>query len=427
MLTVKTSERLEEESRMHIDSVRWAILALGGAGVLASVVSALVLTIQATIRKRRRPILESPYSQLPEITVGENSLRIYSRGRELYDAMLATIANAKESIYLESFILKGDNVGQAFKKHLIAKAADGVEVYILSDWFGNLVVPRRFKRFPKSMPTLHTLRYRSIRRPWHLLDPRRYVVDHRKLLVVDGYSAFVGGYNLGALYATDWRDTHVCLRGPAAADVAHAFAAFWNDACPVSGRIIRHYPRTIDPLVSLWTTDALRLTFPIRNLYIRAIDRAERQILLTNAYFIPDRMLLRALKAAARRGVDVQVVIPWVSNHVLADWLARGYFADCLRAGIRIFGYRKAMVHAKTCTIDGVWTTIGTANLDRLSSVGNYEVNLEMYSRTLAQQMAHLFEWDKRNASAISLERWQARPWHVKLGERIILPLRIFT
>jgi cardiolipin synthase A/B len=280
---------------------------------------------------------------------------------------------------------------------------------------------------PKDIPTLHTLRYRAIQRPWHLLDPRRYVVDHRKLLVVDGYSAFVGGYNLGALYANDWRDTHVGLRGPAAADFAHAFAAFWNGNCSASGRITRHYPRAFDPLVSLWITDVLRLTFPIRNLYIRAIDRAERQILLTNAYFIPDHMLLQAPKAAARRGVDVQVVVPWVSNHVLADWLARGYFADCLRAGIRIFGYRKAMIHAKTCTIDGVWTTIGTANLDRLSSVGNYEVNLEIFSRALAQQMMDLFADDKTNASEIDLPRWQARPWHVKLGERIIFPLRLFT
>ena len=413
---------------MNIDFkiVLLAVGALFAAGMFVSLLTALWLTILTAMRKRRRPIAGFPHLHLPEAVVGENSLRVYSQGRELYDAMLAAISYAKESVYLESFILKGDAVGKEFKKHLIAKASEGVEVYVLSDWFGNLVVSWRFKRFPRKLRTLHTIRFRSMRRPWHLLDPRRYVVDHRKLLVVDGHIAFVGGYNIGTLYATDWRDTHVRMRGPVAADLAHAFAIIWNSACRKSAGISHHYRRTFDPLVSLWTTDALRMTFPIRNLYIRAIDRAERQILLTNAYFIPDRMLLKALKAAARRGVDVQLLVPWISNHVLADWLARGHFAGCLSAGIRIFGYHGAMIHAKTCTVDGAWTTIGTANLDRLSSVGNYEVNLEIYSGVLAEQMAELFTYDKTNAEEIDLQRWQARPWHVKLGERAILPLRLF-
>lgn len=411
---------------MHGEYVALAILGLVVASLLMSLMTGLVLTVLATLRKRRKPIAGFPCLHLPETTVGENSLRIYSHGRELYDAMLAAITYARESVYLESFILKGDAVGKEFKKHLIAKATEGVEIHILCDWFGNLLTPWRFRRFPRHMSTLHVVRYRSIRWPWHLLDPRRYVVDHRKLLVVDGHIAFIGGYNLGSLYATDWRDTHVRIRGAAATDLAYAFVALWNNVCPASARITRHYSRTLDPLTSVWTTDALRMTFPIRNLYIRAIDRAERQILLTNAYFIPDRMLLRALKGAARRGVDVQILVPWTSNHVLADWLARGNFTGCLRAGIRLFGYRKAMIHAKTCAVDGAWTTIGTANLDRLSSVGNYEINLEIYSREVAQQMGELFECDKTNSSEIDLQRWQERPWHVKLSEFVILPLRIF-
>jgi cardiolipin synthase A/B len=419
-------EVAEGKWRMHGEYVALAILGLILAGLLVSLMTGLALMVVATLRKRRKPIAGFPHLHLPETTVGENALRIYSQGRELYDAMLAAITYAGESVYLESFIFKGDAVGKEFKKHLIAKATEGVEVYILCDWFGSFWAPWHFKRFPRDVSTLHVVRYRSIRRPWHLLDPRHYVVDHRKLLVVDGHIAFLGGYNLGALFATDWRDTHVRIRGAAAADLAYAFATLWNNVSPKSARITRHYPRTIDPLVSLWTTDALRMTFPIRNLYIRAIDRAERQILLTNAYFIPDRMLLRALKAAARRGVDVQILVPWVSNHVLADWLARGYFTACLRAGIRIFGYRKAMIHAKSCVADGAWTTIGTANLDRLSSVGNYEANLEIYSSEVARQVSELFECDKTNAAEIDIQRWRARPWYVKLSESVILPLRIF-
>jgi cardiolipin synthase len=119
------------------------------------------------------------------------------------------------------------------------------------------------------------------------------------------------------------------------------------------------------------------------------------------------------------------VLLPWVSNHTLADWMARGHFAELLRAGIHMFGYR-AMIHAKTCTIDGQWSTIGTANPDRLSAEGNYEMTVEIYSRNLADQMDDLFERDKANAGELALEAWQRRPWYAKLSERILAPARVF-
>jgi cardiolipin synthase len=168
----------------------------------------------------------------------------------------------------------------------------------------------------------------------------------------------------------------------------------------------------------------MRLTFPIRDMYLEAIDRAEHCIRLTNAYFVPDHSLIEALVEACRRGVDVRILVPWVSNHVVTDWLSRGNFTECLKAGIRIFGY-KNMLHAKTCTIDGEWSTIGTANLDRLSSVGNYEINVEIYSRDVAKEMETLFDCDTTNAFELKPQRWFNRPWYAMLGERILAPLRI--
>src|SRR6185437_6921845 len=195
--------------------------------------------------------------------------------------------------------------------------------------------------------------YRDIRHPWQALDPRRYALDHRKLLVVDGRLGFIGGYNLGSLYATEWRDTHLRIAGPAAAQLAQQFVDFWNEHCPRAARIARHYPRQFDPRLVVRDTNALRLSFPIRDMYIAAIDRAERHVLITNAYFIPDSSLLHSMEMAAQRGVKVEVLLPWNSNHPAADWLARGYFTRCLNAGIRLYGY-KAMIHAKTCTIDEI-------------------------------------------------------------------------
>jgi cardiolipin synthase len=139
---------------------------------------------------------------------------------------------------------------------------------------------------------------------------------------------------------------------------------------------------------------------------------------------VPDHHLLNALKAAAKRGVDVRVLVPWKSNHVIVDWLARGYFTDCLKAGIRVLGYHHTMLHAKTGMIDDHWLTVGTANLDRLSSLGNYEVNLEIYSPELARQLRALFESDTNDVIELTLDEWEARSWLAKMSERILAPLR---
>ena len=399
-------------------------IVLRAFGLLALVQAPVAAVIMIVARSRRKGQSQGfPHSTFPETSAGDNTLQLYSYGRDLYDAMLAAIDGAQECIYLETYLWKDDAVGQAFKEHLARKAAEGVEVYVIFDRFGNLVVPRAFKEFP---PAIHTLIYQGVQQPLHLLDPRRYALEHRKVLVVDGKVGFLGGYNLGSLYATEWRDTHLRIEGPAAAHLASKFVDFWQQRSLSRERIaLRRYPRQFDPYMELWDNDAMRLAFPIRDMYISAIDRADHRIRLTSAYFIPDRILRASLKDAVRRGVDVQVLLPWVSNHTLADWMARGLFTDLLRAGIRIFGYQ-SMIHAKTCTIDGQWSTIGTANIDRLSAVGNYEMTVSIYSRELARQMEDLFEQDKANARELTLDEWEARPWYAKVSERILAPSRVF-
>ncbi|WP_297156514.1 phosphatidylserine/phosphatidylglycerophosphate/cardiolipin synthase family protein [Thermogemmatispora sp.] len=404
-------------------SLKRLLLRTLGAILSAQAITLIILQVISRQRKRYLPQGGFPHTRFAEITIGQDHLQLYDYGRDLYDDMLAAIDSAQETIYLESYIWKDDSVGRAFKEHLIRKAEEGVAVYVIFDWFANLVVPRKFKIFP---PSIHVLQYQALRYPWHLFDPRRYALDHRKLLVVDGKIGFIGGYNIGETYATSWRDTHLRIRGPAAADLAQSFVDFWNQHVPAHERITRRHPRCFNPLINVRGTSAMRLMFPIRDMYIEAIDRAQKFIYLTNAYFVPDSILLDALKAAARRGVDVEILVPWMSNHIIADWLSRSHFSECLKAGIRIFGYRH-MLHAKTCTIDGEWSTIGTANLDRLSSIGNYEINVEIYNGDLARQMEVLFKYDKTNAFELSLEDWEQRPWYVRLSEWLLAPLRFLT
>jgi cardiolipin synthase len=401
-------------------SIKRTLLSLIGLVISLQTVVVIILEVFSLIRRQNRHQGTFPHLSLEEVVIGDNTLQIYAFGHDLYESMLSAIDTAQKSIYLETYIWKDDQVGQEFKQKLICKANQGVDVYVIFDSFANIVVPREFKVFPTN---IHMLKYQSFHKPWYIFDPRRYALDHRKILIVDDSIGFIGGFNLGSLYETTWRDTHLRMKGPATAHLAQSFIDFWNQHAPNQDHISRHYPRRFDPFINLRGTSALRLTFPIRDMYIEAIDKAERSILLSNAYFVPDRVLMGALKAAAQRGVNVEILVPWISNHVIADWLTRGHFAECLKAGIHIFGYRN-MLHAKTCTIDGEWTTIGTANLDRLSSVGNYEINVEIYSKKLAYQMEELFKCDRSDSFELTLEQWLKRPWYAILSEKVLSPLR---
>jgi len=401
-------------------SIKRILLQILAFAIGLQTVVILILEVISLIRRQNRHKETFPHLSPEEVIIGENTVQIYDYGHDLYETMLSAIDTAQKSIYLETYIWKDDLIGQEFKQKLICKANQGVEVYVIFDSFANIVVPGEFKVFPDN---IHMLKYQSFHKPWYIFDPRRYALDHRKILVIDDSIGFIGGFNLGSLYETTWRDTHLRMSGPATAHLAQSFIDFWNQHTPNQDHISRHYPRRFDPLINLRGTSALKLTFPIRDMYIEAIDKAERSILLSNAYFVPDRALLDALKAAAQRGVNVEILVPWISNHVIVDWLTRGFFVESLKAGIRIFGYRN-MLHAKTCTIDGEWSTIGTANLDRLSSVGNYEVNVEIYSKKLANQMEELFKCDRTNSFELTLEQWLKRPWYAIMSEKILSPLR---
>ncbi|GAC1652839.1 MAG: phospholipase D-like domain-containing protein [Herpetosiphon sp.] len=352
--------------------------------------------------------------------IHDDELRIYTYGQDVFDDMLAAIDAAKECIYFETFIWKGDKVGQAIKERLCQKAASGIAVYVIYDGFANLVVRPAFKEFPKAV---HCMEYRTLHRMWYVLDPRRYARDHRKLLVVDHKVAFIGGYNIGQLYATEWRDTHLRIEGPGALDLGFSFVDFWNTHHEADSITWDKARAWLDPL-KVHRNDPARLVFPIRGMYLDAIERANHHIYLTNAYFIPDRIILAALIAAAKRGVDVRVLVPWQSNHVTADWLARGYFSRCLQNGIRIFGFKGAMIHAKTATIDGAWSTIGTANLDRLSLSGNYEINVEIRNEGIAQEMERIYEMDLSNAFEMTQDQWNRRPWYMRATQLALSPLR---
>jgi cardiolipin synthase len=402
--------------------LRRLLMIVFGVPVLVGV----VLTLVDSYRRRGKRPKSFPTDPPGTVRIGDGTVTTYTYGQDLYDDMLAAIEGAQRRILFESYIWKGDEVGERFKRALSEAAGRGVEVYAIYDGFANLVVDPRFKRFG---PRLRVLAYPIYNAGWRFFDLRRYGRDHRKILVVDEEVGFVGGYNVGSAYATEWRDTHVRITGPGVWDLGRTFADFWN-----LNRKLKHGRRPLlletasdwEPRIRVHRNSPRLWMFPIRAMYLEAINRASKHIWMTHAYFIPDSDFVDTLKDAAQRGVDVRLLLPRKSNHVVADWLSRGYYGELLAAGVRIFRFTGAMVHAKTATIDGRWSTVGTANIDRLSMTGNYEINVEFIDPDMAEVMEQVFHTDLSNSVELTADEWDRRGVHRKFTELVLAPLRPF-
>ena len=404
--------------------MRRTALKLAGVTLAAQLsLAAAVVAVDAVRKSRDGDVAPAPDDKAYDTQVHGQTFTTYTYGQDLFDAMIEAIEGAQDYVYLASYIWKGDEVGQAFKDAVVRAADRGVLVCLVYDGFANLVVPPSFKRFPSSV---HVMQFPVVRTAIPLIDIRSTGRDHRKILVVDGRVGFVGGYNIGSTYATSWRDTHLRLTGSGVWELQNSFVDFWNrhrraglPELPDSGS------PTWDASVRAARNEPSRLIYPVRALYLEAIDRASERIWITQGYFIPDEEVLEALLAAAARGVDVRVIMPHRSNHVLADVVARSYWAELLEGGVRLHLYQDVMVHAKTATVDGRWSTVGSANIDRLSLRGNYEINLEIFDESQAEVMESIFGRDLENCRELTLEDWLDRPWYYRAVERVLRPLEV--
>ncbi len=397
---------------------RHAKIAVGTIAAVQAAAVAAVLAVDEN-RKRREPESgEFPTTDPITVPVVDSEVTTYTYGWDLYEDMLTAIRQAEKTVFFEIYIWKDDAVGRRFRQELIAAAERGVHVYVIVDVFGNLNQDPRFRHFP-DLPTLHVRRFPLFRPGILIGNLRNSGRDHRKILAVDSKVAFVGGYNIGQLYADSWRDTHIRISGPQAWEIENAFIDMWN------AHRKRGTKRLLDEGAKAWTPEVRvvqnlpsRLSFPIRAIYFDALDRAT-----SHAWIIPDRDLLESIVEAARRGVDVRILLPEYSNHILADWAGRPYYHAILEAGARIFLYQGAMVHAKTMTVDGIWSTVGTANIDRLSMAGNFEVNAEIFDKDQAETLERIFHKDLTNCRELSMKEWENRHKVARVIERILRPL----
>ncbi|HXS29967.1 MAG TPA: cardiolipin synthase [Steroidobacteraceae bacterium] len=371
------------------------------------------------------------------LTTG-NEVRLLKDGPATYQAMLAAIGAARDHINMETYILDDDEVGQRFAAALMAKQGQGVQVNLIRDSVGTIgTPPALFERMAATgirVLDFNPVNPLAARKTWELNQR-----DHRKLLIVDGRTAFLGGINISSVYsggslktgssagARDgaergpaWRDTDLQLTGPAVAEFQKLFLATWEQqkGPPMRGKNYFPPPRVIgrDVVRAIGSSPEE----PYSQIYatlLSAIRIAETSVRITNAYFVPDPQLLAALEAAAQRGVDVTLILPSQSDSWLVFHAGRRYYARLLRAGVKIFERRGVILHSKTALIDGVWATVGSTNLDWRSFMHNYELNAVVLGAEFGKQLQSMFDQDLAASDEITLQNWEQRGVDLRVKE----------
>ncbi len=373
---------------------------------------------------RRRPVSESgcvlqdqtELDCVPELVPGGENFELFTEGDPLYRSMLASIAAAHERIDLENYIFAADEVGWRFAEALASRASRGVAVRLHLDAVGCMFVrSRRIENYLRQ----HRVQLRWFHR-WSWRQPWRYSRrNHRKLLVVDCREAYLGGFNIHRESSRElsgpaaWRDSHVRFYGSLALQAGELFDAFWNGDH-------EFVPRGAGPQSSiLIPNQSHACRRRLRCLYRDIITGAADSIELTTPYFVPDSRMQHALMSAARRGVNVQVLVPRKIDVRVVGWAARAAYANLLNAGVRIYEYLPRMLHAKTMVVDGNWATLGTANVDYRSFFLNYEVNLITRDPALCESLRNQFAIDLGEAEEVVTDRWSKRRWSAHLSEAI--------
>jgi cardiolipin synthase len=389
-----------KQSLQFVRSTRLVRIAVYSTVLFFATVSLFTYAgVAATALIRRKRDFRFPHKPLEPVWVEGNCLKIFNYGHATFKDMLEAIDDAQESIYLETYILKSDIIGQRFKAHLIRKAQEGVKVYLAFDGFGSLLMPFGFRRWPKEV---NVTVYGPLHSYLSFLWLGTYTRFHRKILVIDNKTAYLGGMNLGREYATTWRDTHCRIDGPKAQEVALAFVELWNRRhwLLTSKRIHLPFRANEAPDQKIYIRESkpskIFGNYTIRDAYLAAFEQTKSHMMLTNPYFLPDEELCGALHSALKRGVKIDLMVPEKSNHLIVDLLARPVYADLIKAGACIWLYRRTVIHSKTATFDHRLSTIGSANLDGRSQI-NHEINLFVHDEEFADRMEEMFRDDLKN------------------------------
>jgi cardiolipin synthase len=362
-----------------------------------------------------------------------NKVTLLVDGQATYAAMFKAMESAKDHINMESYIIEDGEIGQKFADLLLKKQREGVQVHVIYDSLGSMQTPDAFFQRMRDegiqVVAFNPLNPLAKGKKWGLTPHR----DHRKILIVDGKVAIIGGINISNVYSSSpfkqgknekipihWRDTDVQIEGPAVAELQKLFLDTWMMQREAKPALRDYFPAPREKgsalvrVIGSTPGESNRVPFIV---YVSAISLAERSIHLTNSYFFPDEQIIKALTDAARRGVEVKIILPGITDSLLALHAQRSYYSELLRAGVQLYEHSDALLHAKTAVIDSVWATVGSTNMDYLSLLNNNEVNAIILSKEFAGEMEQMFAGDMLNSKQIHWQEWKKRPVHLRTRE----------
>ncbi|HWP06807.1 MAG TPA: phospholipase D-like domain-containing protein [Polyangiaceae bacterium] len=371
-------------------------------------------------------VIPRRYRQAAQPFVGNNRVELLRDGVEAYPRMLAAIEAAREQCLLEMYWFDSDHAGRRFADALGAAARRGVEVAVIYDDIGSIGTdPLMFEELKAAGAQVRVFNPVAPWRRRFRLD-RLTLRDHRKILVVDGEVGFTGGCNLAAAWlpiddgGRGWRDDAVRVEGPAVRGLTSSVLRTWH---ALGGPTLRRIGPSIPPsgtsggqAVRVLAESYFRARREISRAYVRELYHAKERAWIRNAYFIPDRSVRRALGHAARRGVDVRVIMPGEIDVEIVRHASRSNWGYLLRHGVRLFEYQEGVLHAKSAVIDGRWSTIGTFNLDYLSLRSNLEINVSVRDPGFGATMEASFIRDLDQSREIDRTTFRFRP----LGDRLL-------
>lgn len=355
-----------------------------------------------------------------------NQVRLLADGQETYIAMFKAIESSTHHIHLESYIIEDDETGKQFADLLLQKQAQGVQVNLIYDSLGSMNTPtaffQRLREGGIQVVEFNPINPMKAQTIWGLTHR-----NHRKMLIVDGQVAIVGGINISKVYSSGpfqrkknqitpihWRDTDIEIKGPAVAEFQKLFLDTWQHQQGPELAVDHLFPEikeTGPALVRVVGNSPQQTNRTPFVMYVSAITFAQHSIYLTHAYFVPDRQIVEALCAAAERGVDVKIILPGITDSLVALHAQRYHYAPLLKAGVKVYEHGTSLLHAKTAVIDGVWSTVGSTNMDSLSMLHNDEVNAVILSAEFAEEMERMFAGDLANSTQIHWDQWQKRPY----------------
>ena len=354
-----------------------------------------------------------------------NALQVYSDGHSMLQALLKAIAGAKNHIHLEFYIFEDDAVGRLVRDALMDKAREGVEVRVLYDDVGCWKVPHLFyDRMRES--GIEVRAFLKVRFP--RFTGKVNYRNHRKMVVIDGRTGFVGGMNIALRYVKGtpwgiWRDVFMQVDGKAVYGLQTAFLTDWyatDHSLLTSARYFPEMGACGDSLMQIVTSDPIGKWRDIMQALLIAIASSRKYFYIQTPYLLPTEPILMALKTAALAGVDVRVMMPERADTSLIHYGSMSYLDELMVAGVKIYLYQRGFLHSKLMVSDDMLSTVGSTNMDFRSFEHNFEVNAFMYDRVSALLLKDVFLSDQKDAKLLQLKIWRLRPWHQKVKESLI-------